>query len=116
MFRHQSMTIEDLVDFPALQQLAHALWHEGTSRGAAVLIGAGFSRYSDRQWPTPALTATIQLISALCLARLDAHAVSHICRWTNDHAITWPQPATYFDIAAVIRFKLKLAKLDLAVG
>jgi hypothetical protein len=42
------MTIEDLVDFPALQQLAHALWHEGTARGAAVLIGAGFSRNADR--------------------------------------------------------------------
>jgi hypothetical protein len=48
--------------------------------------------------PTRALTAT-QLISALCLARLDAHAVSHICRWTNDHAIAWPQPGAHFDAA-----------------
>jgi hypothetical protein len=38
------MAIQELSDFPALQQLARALWREGTTRGAAVLVGSGFSR------------------------------------------------------------------------
>jgi hypothetical protein len=33
-----------LPDYPALQQLARALWRNGSTRGAAVLVGAGFSR------------------------------------------------------------------------
>lgn len=41
------MRIEELSDFPALQQLAHALWRRGTARGAGVLVGAGFSRNAD---------------------------------------------------------------------
>ena len=41
------MKIEDLVDFPALQQVERALWKQGKTRGAAVLIGAGFSRNAD---------------------------------------------------------------------
>jgi hypothetical protein len=42
------MKIEDLVDFPALEQLARALWRQGTARGAAVLVGAGFSKNAER--------------------------------------------------------------------
>ena len=38
----------DLPDFPALQQLARSLWHQGTARGAAVLVGAGFSKHAVR--------------------------------------------------------------------
>jgi hypothetical protein len=37
------MKIEDLPDFPALCQLARALWKQGKTRGAAVFVGAGFS-------------------------------------------------------------------------
>lgn len=36
--------IESLPDYPALQQFARALWRDGTVRGAAVLVGAGFSK------------------------------------------------------------------------
>jgi hypothetical protein len=36
--------IEQLPDFPAIQQIQSALWRKGESRGAAVLVGAGFSR------------------------------------------------------------------------
>jgi hypothetical protein len=39
--------ITDLPDFPALQQLARAMWRIGSSRGAAVMIGAGFTRNVD---------------------------------------------------------------------
>ena len=46
-----SMKIEDLPDFPALNQLANALWLKGTARGAAVLVGAGFSKYADLPAP-----------------------------------------------------------------
>lgn len=38
------MQIADLPDYAALQQIARALWKEGKTRGAAVLVGAGFSR------------------------------------------------------------------------
>jgi len=36
--------IKSLPDYPALEQLARALWRNGTVRGAAILVGAGFSR------------------------------------------------------------------------
>lgn len=36
--------ITTCADYPALQQLARALWHAGGGRGAAVLVGAGLSR------------------------------------------------------------------------
>ncbi len=39
--------IGEIPDLPALQQLARALWYEGTARGAAVLVGAGFSKFAD---------------------------------------------------------------------
>ena len=42
------MEIDEITDFPALQQLARALWGEDTTRGAAVLVGAGFSRNAER--------------------------------------------------------------------
>jgi SIR2-like domain len=42
------MKIQELSDFPALEQLARALWREGTARGAAVLVGAGFSKNAER--------------------------------------------------------------------
>lgn len=48
------MQTENLPDYPALKQLARALWHEGTARGAAVLVGAGFSRNAERSaYDTP---------------------------------------------------------------
>jgi hypothetical protein len=43
--------LADLKDLPALQQLARALWHKGSVRGAAVMIGAGFSKNADYQAP-----------------------------------------------------------------
>ena len=36
--------IESLQDFPAIQQIQRALWGIAETRGAAVLVGAGFSR------------------------------------------------------------------------
>jgi hypothetical protein len=36
--------INSLPDYPALEQLALALWRDGTVRGAGILVGAGFSR------------------------------------------------------------------------
>jgi hypothetical protein len=42
------MRVEDIPDFPALEQLARALWHQGTTRGAALFVGAGFSRNAER--------------------------------------------------------------------
>lgn len=37
-----------LPDFPALQQFARALWRNGSVRGAALLVGAGFSKNAVR--------------------------------------------------------------------
>src|SRR3954452_14853817 len=42
------MRLQELPDYPALKQLARALWRGGTLRGAAVLVGAGFSRNAER--------------------------------------------------------------------
>lgn len=36
--------LEHLPDFPAIQEIQNALWQRGGLRGAAVMIGAGFSR------------------------------------------------------------------------
>ncbi len=38
------MEVSELPDYAALQQIAKALWKQGKTRGAAVLVGAGFSR------------------------------------------------------------------------
>jgi hypothetical protein len=46
------MTINDLPDFPAIKQIADALWSTAEIRGAAVLVGAGFSR-SAAVLPSP---------------------------------------------------------------
>ena len=40
--------IAALPDYPALQQLARALWRNGSVRGAAVLVGAGLSKNAQR--------------------------------------------------------------------
>jgi SIR2-like protein len=39
--------LKTLPDYPAVEQLARALWRDGTVRGAAVLVGAGFSRNAN---------------------------------------------------------------------
>lgn len=46
------MQINDLPDFAALKQIADALWKTGDTRGAAVMIGAGFSRNAITPSPT----------------------------------------------------------------
>jgi hypothetical protein len=38
-----TMNLEDLPDFPAIQQIQGALWRTGETQGAAVMVGAGFS-------------------------------------------------------------------------
>ena len=40
--------ITSLPDYPALQQLARALWRDGSVRGAAILVGAGLSKNARR--------------------------------------------------------------------
>jgi hypothetical protein len=45
------LNIDDLPDFPAIKQLSRALWSEGTTRRAALLVGAGFSKNADRPAP-----------------------------------------------------------------
>jgi hypothetical protein len=44
----EAATVECLPDFPAIEQLNKALWRAGRTRGAAVLVGAGFSRNAER--------------------------------------------------------------------
>jgi hypothetical protein len=43
--------LSKLSDLPALKQLARALWHNGSIRGAAVMVGAGFSKNATLQAP-----------------------------------------------------------------
>ena len=42
----EAPTLSDLPDFPALRQVQHALWGSKDLRGAAVMVGAGFSRFA----------------------------------------------------------------------
>jgi hypothetical protein len=44
----EAVTVECLPDFPAIEQVNKALWRAGRTRGAAVLVGAGFSRNAER--------------------------------------------------------------------
>ena len=44
----EKIEIEQLPDYPALCQVRNALWRIGEIYGAAVMIGAGFSRFADR--------------------------------------------------------------------
>lgn len=50
------MNIEGLPDLPSIDRIAEALWAAGDVRGAAVMVGAGFSRFA-----TPATPATPEL-------------------------------------------------------
>ena len=40
--------ITGLPDYPALQQLARALWRNGSVRGASIMVGAGLSKNAQR--------------------------------------------------------------------
>jgi hypothetical protein len=40
--------ITGLPDYPAMQQLARALWRNGSVRGASILVGAGLSKNARR--------------------------------------------------------------------
>jgi hypothetical protein len=44
MNRLKDCVLSELPDYPALQQLGRALWRNGSIRGAALLVGAGFSK------------------------------------------------------------------------
>jgi hypothetical protein len=44
----KSVRVECLPDFPAIEQVNKALWRAGRTRGADVLVGAGFSRNAER--------------------------------------------------------------------
>jgi hypothetical protein len=62
--------VTHLPDFPALQQLARALWRNGSVRGAALLVGAGFTRNAVRpgvDTPAPPLWSDLvrDLVSQL---------------------------------------------------
>jgi hypothetical protein len=62
------MTFElsKLPDLPALQQLARALWHNGSIRGAALFVGAGFSKNAILQAPdTPKAPDWNELLTEL---------------------------------------------------
>lgn len=41
------MPIEELPDYPRITEIATALWGVGEARGAAVMIGSGFSRFAE---------------------------------------------------------------------
>lgn len=44
--------IKDLLEYPVIQELSRALWRVGDLRGAAVMVGAGFSRNAELPGPT----------------------------------------------------------------
>lgn len=57
------IALQDLPDYPALCQLREALWGQDDVRGAAVMVGAGFSRSAKRasaSSPIPPLWSTFE--------------------------------------------------------
>ena len=46
------MKISDLPDFPTIEQIKNALWKTGDVRGAAVMVGSGFSRHASLNDPS----------------------------------------------------------------
>lgn len=69
-----TVEIENLLEYPVIQGLAHALWRVGDLRGAAVMVGAGFSRNAEVPGPTsPKSPSWNQLASAMRQA-LGGHA------------------------------------------
>jgi hypothetical protein len=40
------MDLSNLPDYFALEHLSRSLWRDGESRGAALLVGSGFSRFA----------------------------------------------------------------------
>jgi hypothetical protein len=90
------MNVEQLDDFPALQQLAQALWHEGTARGAAVLVGAGFSRNAARagsDTPAPPLWSSLARIMASKLYSNPKDAPSDALRLAEEYRTNFGQTA-----------------------
>lgn len=58
--------IESLPEFPAIIELRRALWRTGDLRGAAVFVGAGFSRNAVRPSPDSAHAPTwAELVSSM---------------------------------------------------
>lgn len=58
-----STSLCDLPDYPAIRQIQESLWGRGEIRGAAVMVGAGFSRFSELDSDTgrmPPLWSTFQ--------------------------------------------------------
>lgn len=41
------MNLNELPDYPAIEEISAALWGHGEIRGAAVMVGAGFSRFAE---------------------------------------------------------------------
>ena len=90
------MKIEQLHDFPALRQLARALWRQGTTRGAAVLVGAGFSRnatLSGGDTPKPPLWTTLHQLMAEELYRGQRAALADPLRLAEVYRTNFGQAA-----------------------
>jgi hypothetical protein len=90
------MNIEELNDFPALQQLAQALWREGSARGAAVLVGAGFSRNASRpgvDTPVPPLWSTLRELMAAKLYANPKDAPCDALKLTEEYRTNLGQTA-----------------------
>ncbi|MXN66497.1 hypothetical protein GR183_16400 [Stappia sp. GBMRC 2046] len=47
----EGINLKELADYPALLQLSESLWNLGKVRGAAIMVGAGFSRNAVRPSP-----------------------------------------------------------------
>lgn len=73
------MDLSSLPDYPSLQQLAGALWAANGvgPRGAAVLVGAGFSRQADLISATAALPPLWSDLKAALALELYAGRTSH---------------------------------------
>ena len=101
------MNIERLPDLPSIDRIAEALWASGDVRGAAVMVGAGFSRFATPATPdTPALPLwrdfEREMVSALELDPTSS-AIPNALRLAEQYQAAFGRPA----LEAIIRKRVR---------
>lgn len=71
-------TIEQIPDYAAIKQIVKALWKTGEVRGAAVMVGAGFSRFAALVSASTPVAPLWADLSRLMASELYPHGVTQV--------------------------------------
>ena len=91
------LDFSELPDLPTLKQLARALWHNGSIRGAALMVGAGFTKNAilgapDTQEP-PSWNELISELVAHLYPTDQSHAPNDALRIAEEYRVYFGQAA-----------------------